>query len=215
MTFLQVSCLAPVYFISDRSQQFQTEVLLLQGWMLVSVKTKKHLDLDQVERDFCSARQAYGHPQQEEVTDERDLRPNFQEASWVWSLPGGNCYRKHTDWNRPPWPGTIATICMSCFMTGGPSKEHGTNKPPPTRRAQERTKGDITCLTTPQNPSLWHPSWLNRACTTRKDSESEWLAKDNLETNPITIKPETASHVTELFSWVPLPATLHPDALSQ
>ena len=54
-------------------------------------------------------------------------------------------------------------------------------------------------------PSLWHSSWLNKACTTRKNSESEWLAKDNMETNPITIKPETASQVTELFSWVPLP----------
>ena len=32
-----------------------------------------------------------------------------------------------------------------------------------------------------------------------------WLAKDNPETNSITIKPETASHVTQLFSWVPLP----------
>ena len=51
-----------------------------------------------------------------------------------------------------------------------------------------------------------HPcSWLNKACTTRKDSESEWLAKDNLETNPITIKPKTVSHMAELFSWVPLP----------
>ena len=30
------------------------------------------------------------------------------------------------------------------------------------------------------------------------------MAKDNPETNPITIKPETASHVTGLFSWVPL-----------
>ena len=39
----------------------------------------------------------------------------------------------------------------------------------------------------------------------RKDSESEWLAKDNLEANPITIKPKTLSHVAELFSWVPLP----------
>ena len=47
--------------------------------------------------------------------------------------------------------------------------------------------------------------WLNKACTTRKDSESEWLAKDNPETNPITIKLETASHVAELVSWVPLP----------
>ena len=39
---------------------------------------------------------------------------------------------------------------------------------------------------------------------TRKDSESEWLFKDNLETNPITIKPKTSSHVAEQFSWVPL-----------
>ena len=94
---------------------------------------------------------------------------------------------------------------MSCFTTGGPGKEHRTNKPPPTRRVQERSKGNTTCPTASQNPSLWHPSWLNKACTTRKDSESEWLAKENLETNPITIKPKTASHVTELFTWVPLP----------
>ena len=93
---------------------------------------------------------------------------------------------------------------MSCFTIGGPGKEHGTNKPPPTGRVRERSKGDTTCPTTSQNP-LWHPSWPNKACTTRKDSESERLAKDNPETSPITIKPETASHVTELFSWVPLP----------
>ena len=78
--------------------------------------------------------------------------------------------------------------------------ERGTNKLPPTRRVQERSKGDTTCQITSQNPSCWHPSCLSNACTTRKDSESEWLAKDNPETNPITIKPETA----ELFSWIPL-----------
>ena len=94
---------------------------------------------------------------------------------------------------------------MSCFITGGPDKEHGTNKPPLTGRVQERSKGDTICPTTSQNPSLWHPSWLNKACTTRKDSESEWLAKDNPETDPITIKPKTVSHLAELFSWVPLP----------
>ena len=66
-----------------------------------------------------------------------------------------------------------------------------------------------TCPTTSQNP-LGHPTWLNKACTTRKDSESEWLAKDNPETKPITIKPETASHVTELLSWVPLPSCSPP-----
>ena len=97
---------------------------------------------------------------------------------------------------------------MSCFTTGGPGKEQGTDTSPPTKRVQERSKGDTTCPTTSQNPSLWHPSWLNKACTTRKDSESEWLAKDNPETNPITIKP--ASHVTELLSWVSLPYCFPP-----
>ena len=29
---------------------------------------------------------------------------------------------------------------MSCFMTGGPGKELGTNKPPPTGRVRERSK---------------------------------------------------------------------------
>ena len=99
----------------------------------------------------------------------------------------------------------MVTICMSCFTTGSPAKEHGTNKPPPTGRIQERSKRDATYPTTSQNPSLWHPSWMNKACSTRKESESEWLAKDNPETNPITIKPKTASHVAKLFAWVPLP----------
>ena len=113
-------------------------------------------------------------------------------------------------WNCQPWSGTIVTICMRCFTTGSSGKEYGTNKPPPTGRIRESSKGDTTCLTTSQNPSLWHPSWLNKACATRKDSESEWLAKDNPETNPITIKPGTASHVIELFSWVPLPCCSPP-----
>ena len=64
---------------------------------------------------------------------------------------------------------------MSCFMTGGPGKEQVTNKPPPTRRIWERSKGDTTCPPTSQNPSLLYPSWLNKACTTRKNSESDWL----------------------------------------
>ena len=90
-------------------------------------------------------------------------------------------------------------------MTGFSGKERRTNKQPRTGRFGERSKGDITCLTTSQNPSLWHPSWLDKAGATRKDFESEWLAKDNPETNPITIKAETAGHMAEQFSWVPLP----------
>ena len=91
---------------------------------------------------------------------------------------------------------------MSYFITGSPNKEHRTDRPPPTR-IWERSKGDTTCPTTFQNPSCWHPPWLSNACLTRKDPEVEWLAKDNLGTNPITIKPEIVSHVAEPFFWFP------------
>ena len=101
-------------------------------------------------------------------------------------------------------------------MTGGPGKEQGTNKPPSTGRVQERWKGDTICPTTSQNPFHWHPSWLNKACTTRKDSESEWLAKDNLETSPITIKPKTVQATWQSRSpGFPYPTALPPGALSQ
>ena len=78
---------------------------------------------------------------------------------------------------------------VSYFTTGDPGKEHRTYKPPPTRRIQERSKGDTTYPATSQNPQ-WHPSWLSNACTTRRDPESEWLARDNLETHSVSIKPE-------------------------
>ena len=69
--------MAPFYFISERSQQFETKLLLVQVWKLVS--NVEHPNLDQVDRDFYSARQAYAHAQQEEVTEEGDLRPNSQD----------------------------------------------------------------------------------------------------------------------------------------
>jgi len=37
----------------------------------------------------------------------------------------------------------------------------------------------------------------------------------NLETNPITIKPETLSHLAEQLSWVPFPNALRLSTLSQ
>ena len=42
-------------------------------------------------------------------------------------------------------------------------------------------------------------------CAPPGKTELERLAKGHLETNPITIKPETASQAAEQFSWVPLP----------
>ena len=47
-----------------------------------------------------------------------------------------------------------------------------------------------------------------RCVPAKKDSELEWLAKDNPETNPITIKPK--SHVAEQCSWVPSPSCSPP-----
>ena len=113
------------------------------------------------------------------------------------------CQGKHTDLNLPLWPGTTVTICVSYFRTGGPGREGGTNKPPPTGRVPERSKGDSVCPSTSQNPPRWRPSWLSIACTARRRPESEGLARENPETNPVTIKPRTASHVAEQFSWAP------------
>ena len=95
---------------------------------------------------------------------------------------------------------------MSYFKTKDPGREHGINKSPPTRRIWEKAKRDacLYILPTSQNPSNWSLPWLSGAHATRKDAESEWLARDNPETNPITITPETANHMAEQSSWVPL-----------
>ena len=50
-----------------------------------------------------------------------------------------------TDQNNLHWLGTIVTTCMSYLTTGGPGKECGTNKLPPTGRIQERSKGERRC----------------------------------------------------------------------
>ena len=45
--------MALVYFISERGQQFQTKLLLLQGWKLVS--DVEHPNLDQIRQRETSA----------------------------------------------------------------------------------------------------------------------------------------------------------------
>ena len=54
-------------------------------------------------------------------------------------------------------------------------------------------------------PPRIHLSGIHLGAT-RKDPESERLARDNPETNPITIKPEAVSHIVERSSWLPLPS---------
>ena len=87
--------------------------------------------------------------------------------------------------------------------------------PPENFGKGQKERGDARqhVLPTSQIPSCWNPSWLSDAQATRKDPEPEWLAKDNPETNPVTIKPKTESHLAEQFSWVPLPCSYpHPHA---
>ena len=69
----------------------------------------------------------------------------------------------------------------------------------------QKERGDTSpyALLISQNPCPWNPSWLSNVCATTEDAESEWLARDDPETNFIIIKSETASHVAEQFSWVP------------
>ena len=85
------------------------------------------------------------------------------------------------------------------------------NKEPPTRRIPERSKGDKSpyVLPTSQNPPCWNPSCLSDAGVTRKDFEQRWLATDNPEINPITIKSQT---VAEQPSWIPLHCSSLPRA---
>ena len=77
-------------------------------------------------------------------------------------------------------------------------------------RFLERSKGDGRLQSRgPTNfpgSSLLDPARLSDACALRKDPNSEWLARDKPETNPMTIKPETVSHVAEKFSLFPLPS---------
>ena len=85
------------------------------------------------------------------------------------------CQGKHTDRHGPPWPGTIVTICMSCFTKGGPGKAHGTSEPPPTRRVQERK--EIPHVRPSPRIILTgiHLGWTGHALPGRTLSQNDWL----------------------------------------
>ena len=101
------------------------------------------------------------------------------------------------DWNRPPWPGTIGTICMSCVswqevlvknteLTSHPQLEELWKDQKETPRVQPPPRillpGNILA-----EQGMHHQEglWV------------EWLAKDNPKTNPITIKSKAVSHMAE------------------
>ena len=70
----------------------------------------------------------------------------------------------------------MIVTCMNCLATGGPSKECRTNKLPPTRRIQERSKGERRCQSKcPTNllESFLPESVLTKQCTQHK--EGPWV----------------------------------------
>ena len=90
-----------------------------------------------------------------------------QRRRYIPHLAGGIVRGSTLIETAPPWPGTIVTICMSCFMTGDPDKEYGTNKPPPTGRVWERSKGDTASVHFPE--SLLLASILAERCVCHQE----------------------------------------------
>ena len=100
---------------------------------------------------------------------------------------------------------------MSCFTTGGPGNtERISLQPEEFRKGQNETPH---VQPPPRILSGIHLGWTRHAPPERTQ-ELEWLAKDNPETDPITIKLKTASHVTAvllgsltllLSTWVSFP----------
>ena len=82
-----------------------------------------------------------------------------------------------------------------------------------TGSVQEGPKGERRCQPTTLPESFVLKSTLAERCACHQEGhwvrpnmgQARWLARGNPETNPITIKLETASNVAEQFSWVSLP----------
>lgn len=82
----------------------------------------------------------------------------------------------------------------------------------PWRLTRSKWEGPIGGRRKPasQDPWCWNPSWLRGVCYQEGPwarpnmGLARWLARDNPDTNPITRKPETASHL------VPLPCCSPP-----
>ena len=114
----------------------------------------------------------------------------------------------------------MITACLSCLATEEVSTRNMVLPLKLIRRIQEEpSEGEDaspSVLSTSQNPLRWgtHLGWEICIPPGRTLSQTmgqrRWLARHNLETNPITIKSEAASHVAEQFSWVALPCCFPP-----
>ena len=108
-----------------------------------------------------------------------------------------------------PGPRTTVIICMSCFRTGGPGEEQGTNKPPPTREFRKGQKE-----TPPVRPpprillSGIHLGWTRCAPPGRTLSQNDWLKTTRkLIPSPWNLRLRAMWQSSPGF---PYPSALHP-----
>ena len=105
----------------------------------------------------------------------------------------------------------IVTSHKSYFRTRGPGNEHGTNKPPPTRRAWERSKGD-----TPYWPPRIlftgiHLGWAMSVPPGRTLGPNDWSeTSQKLAHHQKSRDPEPHGRAVLLGSFVLLLSTRHP-----
>ena len=100
------------------------------------------------------------------------------------------------------WPPTLArrqrreNTSRSHLATGGPGQDQGTHKLPATR-ILERSKRDGRLQSRGPTDFPGSSSMVSISAewcvSPRKDANSEWLARDKPESNPMTINPETVS----------------------
>ena len=99
------------------------------------------------------------------------------------------------------WSGMMITTCTSCLTTGGSNQEHSAAPQKLTWgkfwRGQKEG-GDATPQYPPDVPGFFGP-----------ESGQIWAEQDDRpetakKLNPLTVKPETSSHMAEQSSWVPL-----------
>ena len=128
-------------------------------------------------------------------------------------VPDLHIVREPSDWNHQPWPGMRVTTCKSYLTAGGLGKEHRNNKMPTTGIIQERPVGERRRQPiSPTNlPASSLEPFLAGWCMHHKEEpEPQWLIRDNLDTNPITVIPKMVSHVAEQFSWLSSPCCSWP-----